>query len=376
MQEKGLIPLSKTADPKPTPRYDSVDLEGINMLYGVKPNGEEKTPIEKAHPEPCIIAPSYDRVNGLVENPQEAQEITINWILSDPHAKYTQHRYAQNELLQELITLGFFLDNAKEDELRVLADSCAEELDKTAAAPLAALVPFLGYGAVAAAVALPLIGVYRNFIYLAGDLPDVINDTLEAIAEYKTETPALATEMDELSDKIKLLRDLYQNSLAKQKEILNVSPTKLQPNQIKEGEETLDKFLKAGSDLIPFLVEEVAVIKQFGPHKETGLWGLMKQLPNWIGGSSQNILIKTLEGTTGHGGLIGTLKDTLSNIAAHKQTIQRRVKSLLPESEKSETKPEPHPEEKIENKPTEVKPEPPPKSELTHLLDQLLPNAQ
>lgn len=124
---------------------DSKDYEEmIQMLYGVKPNGkDEKHILDQAHPEsPVIIAPSYDKLNGLVENLQERQNIIIGITQRPTNGNLTQHRYAsaRQDLVEELVRVGFEMDNKDEaefGELRALADSCSERISKEAAAPLA-----------------------------------------------------------------------------------------------------------------------------------------------------------------------------------------------------------------------------------------------
>lgn len=133
-KEKGLI---KEAEGPNYTRYDSKDLDTIQMMYGLKPNGKEDdvSIIEKAHPEPVIIAPSYDRLNGLVENEQELHNIMMG-IVTKPHqSNVMQHRYAaaSSSLMNELVRIGFLMDNKNEEILCALADSCAESLShKTA----------------------------------------------------------------------------------------------------------------------------------------------------------------------------------------------------------------------------------------------------
>lgn len=138
--EQGLI--SEGAE-ETNPRYDSKDLSTIEVMYNVKPNGkDEKNIIEQAHPEPCIIAPSYDKLNGLVENLQEQHNIMVGIVMKPHQAKLTQHRYAAagDDLFNSLISLGFTLDNKDETELCKLADSCAERIQKVAWWPLVAVV--------------------------------------------------------------------------------------------------------------------------------------------------------------------------------------------------------------------------------------------
>lgn len=157
-REQGLI--SEAAEKGP--RRGSDDISTIEALYGIKPNGEEKTLTEQAHPESVIIAPSHDRVNGLVENDQERQNIMVG-ICTKPHqAKLTGHKYAQtkNDLMNELIRLGFYLEAQQEEGLVNLADACSERMVKKAIAPALLTALYWG-GGIAASVG--LLGVYNNF---------------------------------------------------------------------------------------------------------------------------------------------------------------------------------------------------------------------
>jgi hypothetical protein len=135
--EQGLITEAKAESKKPNPRYDSLDLEAIEMLYGVKPNDKEDdsksgfmSTLEKAHPEPVIVAPSYDKLNGLVENLIERQNVMVGIALKPNDGKLVQRRYvtAHNELLNELLKTAFMLDKKGEDDLMKLADSCSQRI--------------------------------------------------------------------------------------------------------------------------------------------------------------------------------------------------------------------------------------------------------
>lgn len=134
MLDQGLI---SEAEDQANPRYDSVTLSDIELLYGIKPNGDDDKILEKAHPEPVVIAPAYDRVNGLVENLQERHNIMCGIARKPNNALLTQHRYveAHNELLNEVIKVGFLLDSQNDEALTILADSCAERITKVAALP-------------------------------------------------------------------------------------------------------------------------------------------------------------------------------------------------------------------------------------------------
>lgn len=106
---------------------DSDYAETIKALYGVdiKLNDSNKEIIEQAHPESVIIAPSYDKLNALVENINERHNVMVGIVNKTPNGNLTQHRYASKNLLDELIRLGFDLDNAGEDSLSKTADECA-----------------------------------------------------------------------------------------------------------------------------------------------------------------------------------------------------------------------------------------------------------
>ena len=134
--DEGLITEAEEAG---TDRDDKDYRDTIEMLYNVKAEGDSKDHIlDQAHPEsPVIIAPSYDRLNGLVENLFERQDIMAGIALRDNRGNLTQHRYAQQELVDELVRIGFDMDNKDEDELRVLADSCSERMVKESFWPAA-----------------------------------------------------------------------------------------------------------------------------------------------------------------------------------------------------------------------------------------------
>lgn len=109
---------------------DSEYAETIKALYGldIKTNNSNKDIVEQAHPERVVVAPSYDRLNGLVENLNERSDIMKGIAMKPTHGNLTQHRYAEKELLDELIRLGFSLDLDGNEELSKIADDCAVKL--------------------------------------------------------------------------------------------------------------------------------------------------------------------------------------------------------------------------------------------------------
>ena len=130
MSEKGFIEKEAEAQTRVEKETDPDYRDKIMALYGldIDLNDSNKSIVEQAHPDKVIIAPSYDRVNGLVENIQERHDIMVGIVTKPSNGNLTQHRYAQKELLDELVRLGFSLDNAGEEGLSKLADECSIRL--------------------------------------------------------------------------------------------------------------------------------------------------------------------------------------------------------------------------------------------------------
>lgn len=199
--EQGLI---SEAEEETNPRYDSQDMSTIEALYGVQPNGKDDDILDKAHPEPVVVAPAYDRVNGLVENLKEQHDI-IRGIVTKPNdGKLTQHRYiaANEDLLNQLTSVGFKMDNAGQEDLMKLADSCSEKLVKIAP------FPFLAVGIVAGLAAL-YTAISQNVAFSQGvsqDSEKALVELSEAIEDY----PDLGPQLSPLMEQITLIKDAAQ----------------------------------------------------------------------------------------------------------------------------------------------------------------------
>lgn len=137
MEEKGLV---KKAESRVDTQPDSDYQDKIKALYGIeiKLNDSTTPIIEQAHPDMVIIAPSYDKVNALVENIQQRHDIMVGIVNKMPNGNLTQHKIAEKELLDELISLSFQLDNEGNEPLAKQALVCADRLTKQA---------WLGYAA-------------------------------------------------------------------------------------------------------------------------------------------------------------------------------------------------------------------------------------
>jgi hypothetical protein len=137
--ERGLV--SKGEDLKKklekNPRWDSQDISAIELLYGVKPDSPKemeykKNIVEIAHPNAVIVSPAHDALNGLVENLNERNNILINIVNKTPDGHLTGRKYASDELVRSLVRIANEMDNRDSEELRVLADTCIEQMNKQA----------------------------------------------------------------------------------------------------------------------------------------------------------------------------------------------------------------------------------------------------
>jgi hypothetical protein len=132
-EEKGLVskatPESNKEYLERTHRADSLSVEDIAKLYNTKPNTPkdmeyERNIVEIAHPDPLVIAPAYDKLNGLIENINERQDILLHIVNKTNDGQIPQRKYAEKKLILSLVRVGNDMDNRGENDLRILADAC------------------------------------------------------------------------------------------------------------------------------------------------------------------------------------------------------------------------------------------------------------
>lgn len=136
-QERGLVSQAEDYSPEHTeksfsetnPRFDSLTIEQISKLYNTKPQlpkdmEYKRNIIEDAHPESVVVSPSYDKLNGLVENENEGQAIRARITMKDPDGHLTNRKYAKKNLVLSLVRVANELDACNNEELRKLADYC------------------------------------------------------------------------------------------------------------------------------------------------------------------------------------------------------------------------------------------------------------
>lgn len=192
-EEKGMIPLDAPDKAKKkleqNPRWDSLDITAIEALYGVKPdlpkeNQYKHNIMEDAHPNAVILSPAHDKLNGLVENNNEQQNILLHIVQKTPDGLSTHRKYAQQDLMLALVRIANDLDNRNQDELRKLADTCLEQtttLKKEAwIVPVAVGVAAL-IGALYTQQHLPFVneGFEKNNQKLVAEVDDLLKSTAE-----------------------------------------------------------------------------------------------------------------------------------------------------------------------------------------------------
>lgn len=326
--EQGL--LSEAVEEKS--RIGSDDISTIELLYGIKPNGkEEKNIIEQAHPESVVIAPAYDRLNGIVENEIERHNMIMQ-IMNKPHqAKLTQHKYAEQQLMNELVRIGFLMDNQDQHELTSLADSCTEGLQKKAILPL--------IGAIAGGLA--LLGAYSNFAYLSQGIQNDCDNAIDAISKFSQQVPEISSQLSELMDGIRYIKSLHvkalkqAESISKNKQVDAIRGA-IDLNNSSEGQnafEIMERYKRAASILADRIMRVyLPIIQSTEPSEErnsSSIWTGLTNTWSAIFGSAKNDVIKMLVGANvdviGQGGLVGSLRKSVEQITAKENAMKAYV---------------------------------------------------
>jgi hypothetical protein len=257
MQEAGLIKTAEENKPASKTRSDVDD--AIKYLYNleIETNNSKDNILDQAHPDSVIIAPSYDKVNGLVENLKERQNIMIGIVNRPNTGKGTTcHKYASayDELLKELISIGFYMDSVNNEKIMKQADSCSQQLVKKSwILPLLSwlwrskYVISLGYS-----VWSILTGLREN----QSNLPESIEKTL---ASYKRCYPHIEDQdikrgLEEWFNKIVSLRSLYNKAIAiNPQQISDTSPQQLadavKANASENNTQVINELEKVANDI-------------------------------------------------------------------------------------------------------------------------------
>lgn len=178
-------------------RIGSDNDDAISLLYGIKPNGkkDDKSIVEKAHPETAVVGPAYDAMNAIVENVQQRQNMMAYIAHKTPSGDLTMHRYvkAKSELIDSIVRAGFELDNDNNVDLMKFADQCVGDVTKQA-----------GYWIPIAGAALALLGT----VAWINNTDDVVQNIYANSERVISELEDIQEEFPKVSYIIKDLRNL------------------------------------------------------------------------------------------------------------------------------------------------------------------------
>lgn len=286
-------------------RVGSDNLTTIEALYGVKPEGQDYKHciMEQAHPNSVIIAPSYDKTNGLVENNIERANIMHNIVLKHNEGNHYNPKYAKQELMMELVRIANEMDNKNKGDLFKLADSCLIDLSAFKRQPRVkqALAPFAVVG-IAAGIATVL-----GAIWLAthADNPDhgpIANcdRALKALTNLKTNSwyesdvdTTVQTESDQLIGYITRLKseinkfitvsdEIYKpRSLTELKELIKLKKTTLEHgDKIAAAVEEFKNFVV---EIEPILIQSIENFTSTVYQKQHTKPSMLGEMTGWLG---------------------------------------------------------------------------------------------
>lgn len=314
MEKKGFVKEADKSEGllKQDEKYkDKEWVEKIQALYNINPNDTDKSIIEQAHPNMMIIAPSYDKVNGLVENEEERHNIIVGLVNKMPGAGLTANKLASEELMNELVKLAFYFEDIDED-LSKKADLSAvllsKELKKKAFWPVATKVLFSPVTWKVLGGALTLIGLKDIFI---GNISEGISKDLDkAISEVsdlksKTEGSDLGVVnscLSNLNYMKSVLPDLLNSLKAgySQEQIESIDSHQEAISAVKLSEEQLKILNKYGnyfSRMVPKLQDFAKVINDITLTDSTfsnEAWKTISKGWEFIAGSDKSEAVNSL----------------------------------------------------------------------------------
>lgn len=194
--------------------------EKVENVYNLQLKSVKKL-IEEAHPETVVQGPSYDKMNGVIENVQQQQDIMSMLALKTPTGFHDNTRYisASQDLLNSTLKIAIMLDNQNQELAAKLADTITQQIHKEATFPL--LIP----AAIAAVTALIGGAAY------AGNHPDsqgFKNDMLKTLDELDDVKETYPQASSTLAPFEKLLKDTISNDTEFEKELESISNLILQ----------------------------------------------------------------------------------------------------------------------------------------------------
>lgn len=326
--EQGLISLSEEDEKKDKkPSRSGLSEDAIRYLYGIEPDNifTKKDIIDTAHPDTVVIVPAYDAMNGILENINQRHDIMTYIATKTPNGNISQRRYvvAKNELMNSLVKSAFALDNKNETELMILADSCAERLDKikstihkeawgpVATAALVAAVAVAGTWAWSYFGATSVQNVFANSQLVIEDLNALSSKPYASgIRKDVNNLMNAARQIYSLKDELTKTRSVDENlSLEQQK----AEAERLQMINTKIGQyiEQLNKIY----DVIPTWVNKIKIASSTSTDVKSDWWAKITEVFDYIHNTPEETLIDHLYGKDymigRFGGLYAAIKEDI-----------------------------------------------------------------
>lgn len=288
--ENGLIEINAESRTQEEKLKDSDYKNNIKALYNIDLDAVDIQDL--AHPKNVSVSPSYDKINGLVLTPKEKHNVMVGVANRKPTGNLLSQMYANahDDLLGELVRLGFSMDNKKIDDLRILADSCSERITKKAFLPLVA-------GGIAAVVALIAIinhtspsdqGVYNN-----------CEKAIVEIQELKPKMPLIADKLDQLLSNLKSLQVLstQYNSLggidaSTPDKLVNIAVSEKNKLDIAKKYKTACAYM-AGK--VPQYIQLINSFKMTENHRSYDWWKKIKNVAEYFTANDKEDVSLALE---------------------------------------------------------------------------------
>ena len=279
-EEKGLVskasPESVKETLEKTHRADSLSIEDIAHLYNTKPATPKEMEykrniVEIAHPEPQVLFNSYDKLNSLVENVNERQDIILNILNRTPNGQITQKKYAKRDLILSLVRVGNEMDTRGQSDLVALADAClfraSKPIHKQAQLGIISAIAFI----VCAFYAKQHLrfhsdGFALDYQKATAELNDLLNSSINLQTGYEY-TPAFIVRVKDIRSKLNRLNIAVKTVLPELdkletprtgKELMEMAK---QPNThqvLSTFQDFKTQFQQTAETLVPYLSQVIA----------------------------------------------------------------------------------------------------------------------
>jgi len=334
-QERGLISKGSPEEIKRklenNPRIDSLDISAIEALYGVRPDTPKDMEyknniIEDAHPNAVVVSPSYDKINGLVENLNERQNILMHIVQKTPDGHVTQRKYAEQQLLLSLVRLGNDLDNQHKDELRVLADVCLEQtasLKKKDEKIATAAAPLLIAGLVASALGAVYLQQHLN--YANEGMKNNYNRLIEKIDAMISSNADWGFGEKYTSDFVNSLNDFKRKLLAIQNNYDKIVPIINNIRKARTGSELMQMVKSPDNEIIKAYEVYKAQTNEIIPYLDQKIKDLKNQTSQAMDTEEKGFLTDLIDRTQflhgGWGFFSNKFDDLVQAIIPYRQSI-------------------------------------------------------